>query len=166
MRDNFFNYSTFWYAGTTHNKRHAERMFVKRALAEHTMIPCSLAMVTSVKQICCIQKIAIARSFNDFTLIATDVPNNQFGVFYYGPSQTEQVFGEGYRCVGEQTTRLSVVNTGPLGFATSPIDNTEAPHAGQITPGSTWNFQFWYRDPQGGAAGYNLTDALQVTFCE
>ena len=104
-------------------------------------------------------------SFNDFTLIATDVPNNQFGVFYYGPNQTEQVFGEGYRCVSGQTTRLSVVNTGPLGFATSPIDNTEAPHNGQIDPGSTWNFQFWYRDPSGpGGNGFNLSDAIEVSF--
>ena len=37
--------------------------------------------------------------------------------------------------------------------------------AGQITAGSTWNFQYWYRDPQlPGGSGFNLSDALQVLF--
>ncbi|MBV21422.1 MAG: hypothetical protein CMJ61_04575, partial [Planctomycetaceae bacterium] len=31
--------------------------------------------------------------------------------------------------------------------------------------GETWNFQFWYRDPQGGGWGYNLSNGLEVTFC-
>ena len=34
-----------------------------------------------------------------------------------------------------------------------------------FSPGSNWNFQFWYRDPNGGPVGYNLTDALSITFC-
>ena len=34
-----------------------------------------------------------------------------------------------------------------------------------IPPGRTWNFQGWYRDPQGPCAGtYNLTNAVQLTF--
>ena len=36
---------------------------------------------------------------------------------------------------------------------------------GAITAGSTWNFQFWYRDPQGGPNGFNLSDGMRVTFC-
>ena len=36
---------------------------------------------------------------------------------------------------------------------------------GEITPGSTWNFQFWFRDPSGGPAGFNFSDGLEVTFC-
>ena len=30
----------------------------------------------------------------------------------------------------------------------------------------TWNFQFWYRDKPFGAAGYNFSDGLTVTFCD
>ncbi len=30
-----------------------------------------------------------------------------------------------------------------------------------ITPGSTWNFQAWYRDGNGPS---NLTNAISVTF--
>jgi hypothetical protein len=39
---------------------------------------------------------------------------------------------------------------------------------GMITPGSTWFFQFWFRDPTstgGGPTGVNLSTALEVTFC-
>jgi hypothetical protein len=35
----------------------------------------------------------------------------------------------------------------------------------QITAGSTWNFQFWFRDPVAGGASFNLSDGLGVTFC-
>jgi hypothetical protein len=33
-----------------------------------------------------------------------------------------------------------------------------------FTPGSSWNFQFWYRDPQAGGARFNLSNALHVDF--
>jgi hypothetical protein len=108
-------------------------------------------------------------SFNDLTLVGTDVPTNQFGIFYYGPNQVNGgagvPFGEGMRCVGGQTVRLPVVNTGPSGLPARNIDNTQAPHSQNLQPGSTWNFQFWFRDPLGGPAGWNLTDALSITFC-
>jgi len=34
-----------------------------------------------------------------------------------------------------------------------------------IQAGEAWRFQFWYRNPAGGGAGFNLSDALLVTFC-
>mgnify|MGYP000420898215 CR=1 FL=1 len=49
------------------------------------------------------------------------------------------------------------------------IDFTQEPVSSgplAMTPFSTWNFQFWFRDPQGGQVGFNLTDALEVTFCD
>jgi hypothetical protein len=36
--------------------------------------------------------------------------------------------------------------------------------ANQITAGSQWNFQFWYRDNHSSNAGFNLTDAMALTF--
>jgi hypothetical protein len=37
---------------------------------------------------------------------------------------------------------------------------------GALVPGSTWNFQFWYRDSKGPLqSGFNLSDALTATFC-
>jgi hypothetical protein len=36
---------------------------------------------------------------------------------------------------------------------------------GALTAGSTWYFQYWYRDPLAGGANFNLSDALGGTFC-
>jgi hypothetical protein len=39
------------------------------------------------------------------------------------------------------------------------------PSAGVIQAGSTWNFQFWYRDLQGPCGtGTNVTNGLSVAF--
>jgi hypothetical protein len=35
----------------------------------------------------------------------------------------------------------------------------------RITPGSTRKFQYVFRDPAGGPAGFNTTNAVSVTFC-
>jgi hypothetical protein len=40
-----------------------------------------------------------------------------------------------------------------------------AERAELITPGSTWTFQFWYRDLAAGGAGFNLSNELSATFC-
>ena len=47
------------------------------------------------------------------------------------------------------------------------LDITDPPSpSGQITVGSSWNFQFWYRDPAGpGGTGFNLSDGLHAIFC-
>jgi hypothetical protein len=37
--------------------------------------------------------------------------------------------------------------------------------ASQIAPGSTWFFQFWYRDSDAGPAAFNLSNGLSATFC-
>lgn len=37
--------------------------------------------------------------------------------------------------------------------------------AGEIIPGSTWSFHFWYQNPQGGPAGLDLSDESQVFLC-
>lgn len=31
-------------------------------------------------------------------------------------------------------------------------------------PGTTWEFQYWYRDPVAGGAGFNLSDAVSIDF--
>ena len=39
--------------------------------------------------------------------------------------------------------------------------------AGKILPGSSWRFQFWYRDVNGPlGTGSNFSDALEVIFCD
>jgi hypothetical protein len=60
--------------------------------------------------------------------------------------------------------RLPVTQTDVLGLAAWPLDLVAPPVSGQITAGSTWNFQFWYRDPAGGGSAFNLSSAVEVTF--
>jgi len=77
------------------------------------------------------------------------------------------LFGNGFLCVSGGIERLlpsTVIQ--PDGSATKPIDNTVAPAKGKLLPGSSWSFQFWFRDPGGGGAGYNLTDGVTAHFCQ
>ncbi|MFT4537901.1 MAG: hypothetical protein ACI841_004029 [Planctomycetota bacterium] len=107
-------------------------------------------------------------SANNLTLSAEPQPMNQPGIFYYGPNQVQQVFGNGFRCIGAGATgiaRLPVVNSGSGGVMSHAVDLSSPPTPStQITAGSTWNFQAWYRDPLGGGAAFNLSDALEITF--
>jgi hypothetical protein len=36
--------------------------------------------------------------------------------------------------------------------------------AGAVVAGSTWHFQFWYRNVAGGGALFNLSDGLTAVF--
>jgi len=112
-------------------------------------------------------------STNFFFVRAGHMPAGQCGLFYYGPEEAQVPFGDGTRCVGSGSAgffRLNPVMTiDDNGNAIRLLDFTQPPAncgSGQITPGSTWYFQFWYRDPAANGAGFNLTDGLEVTFCE
>ncbi|MFT7486336.1 MAG: hypothetical protein ACI9F9_002191 [Candidatus Paceibacteria bacterium] len=111
-------------------------------------------------------------SQNDFILVASGAVPNKVGLFFYGAGQTSALFGDGLRCVDGAGS--SIYRLGPpaasdsFGIASRSVDFTISPAGsgpGQITPASTWNFQYWYRDPAGGLAGFNLSNALRVTFC-
>jgi hypothetical protein len=103
---------------------------------------------------------------NDLVLIAYGLPLNQPGIFFYGPNQVQIPYGNGNLCIGGGIHRLPVVFSSSWGDTYFNLDNTSPPQAsGQILDGSTWKFQFWYRDPTGGGAFYNFTDGLSATFC-
>jgi hypothetical protein len=106
---------------------------------------------------------------NTFTLEAIGAVPSQVAIFYYGTEATSAPFGEGVRCVGGLTTRLlPPLFIDGAGTAERHVDFTSPPASvgtGHITSGSTWHFQFWYRDPGGGPVGFNFSDALEVTFC-
>ena len=107
-------------------------------------------------------------SSNDFWLRATRAVPSQFGIFFYGASQAAVPFGNGTRCVGGgQLFRLTPpVPVDAFGGAERWLDFDSPPEAAaQIAPASTWHFQFWYRDPAGGGAAFNLSDGLTVAFC-
>lgn len=108
---------------------------------------------------------------NTFGLTADGVVPAQAGLFDYGSLETQVPFGDGFRCVGGTIFRLNPAQVaGPAGSVAQAVDFTTAPAGtgpGAITPGSTWKFQYWYRDSSTtgtGGTGFNLTDALSVTF--
>ncbi len=106
---------------------------------------------------------------NQFEIGAFGVPPGKLGLFFYGAQTTLQPFGEGFRCVGGQIFRLDPPGVAaPTGELIRRLDFNAFPMnsgPGKINPGSTWNFQLWYRDPAGGFFGFNLSDGLRVTFC-
>jgi len=106
-------------------------------------------------------------SLNSFGLRAAGCPADKPGLFYYGTSQIQVPFGDGFRCVGGSIYRFPVARTNAQGVAEFSVNFNNPPQAaGQITPGSTWKFQYWYRDPAGpGGMLFNLSNALSVPFC-
>lgn len=101
---------------------------------------------------------------DDFTLTVADVPQFSAGIFFYGDTRVQLPFGDGVRCVGGNLFRLP-----PPLFADAFGSASRVVDLGSGTPflsGTRWNFQYWYRDVQGGVAGFNVSDALSVGFCE
>ena len=96
-------------------------------------------------------------------LIATPVPDD-VGLFFYGPEQTQVPFGNGFLCVAGFLSRLPPQQaTG--GILRHSVDFDDPPTAqGQILPGTSWNFQAWFRDPGAGGAAFNLSDARHLIF--
>ncbi|HVS11243.1 MAG TPA: hypothetical protein VMS76_15345, partial [Planctomycetota bacterium] len=87
-----------------------------------------------------------------------------------GARAVQTPFGDGWKCVGTGGVgifRLPVLKTAASGTASWKLDVNAPPSpAGAITAGSTWHFQFWYRDVGGPVgSGFNLSDALTATFC-
>jgi hypothetical protein len=102
---------------------------------------------------------------NDFTLLAAHAPAGKAGLFLYGTRSAQFPFGNGVGCVGGSVYRMNPVTTDATGSASRPINFLTDELPAGITAGSTWYFQFWYRDPLGGGAGFNLSDGLRASFC-
>lgn len=110
-------------------------------------------------------------SADDLVLTATGLPPFQPALFFYGPSQTQVPFGDGFLCVAPGARGIFRLNP-PLaadgGSAMRAFELDQPPAGagpGAIEAGSTWNVQLWYRDPANAASGFNLSDALALHFC-
>ena len=99
---------------------------------------------------------------NDMVVHASGVPVDRPGIFFYGQTQVQVTFGNGYRCIGSPHLLNPPVFTDAAGHAERRLDFTTDPLLSDITPTlpSQWNFQFWFRD----ADSSNTTDALSVDF--
>ncbi len=107
---------------------------------------------------------------NSLELYAGPVPD-QFGIFFYSPTLVNGgagfPLGDGRLCIGPgalQRLYPPVIGSGLAMARTLDLANPPAP-AGQITAGSTWYFQAWFRDPGAGLSGFNLSNAIEVPFC-
>ena len=112
-------------------------------------------------------------SGGDLSLDTSGCVPNQFGLFFYGAGTQLVPFGDGNLCVsagGAGLFRLTPFQLNGFGKGMSAIDfeaGTTGQGQGALTAGSTWNFQFWYRDPLGpGGSGFNLSNALTLRFWE
>lgn len=104
-------------------------------------------------------------SSNAATLLVSDLPPNQPGIFFYGPNQVSVPFGDGTRCVGGTISRLNpAIFATPSGDAQRDLDFTTLPLS-TLNPGDTFNVQCWNRDPAAAASGFNLSDALSAILC-
>lgn len=106
---------------------------------------------------------------NGFFLSTGGLTPGTFGLYFYGPGQTQQPLGNGNICVDGPLIRIfPIVQADFFGAAFLPVDLTapqQSSGPGAITPGSTWNFQFWFRDVAGGQQTFNFSDATSVLFC-
>lgn len=110
---------------------------------------------------------------NSLTLIASDLPPNQFGIFV---TSRDQAFipgggaaGNGNICLGGLIGRFNrpgeILSTGTGGTFALATDLTNFPQGSttaSVVAGDTWNFQAWHRDSVG--LGSNFTDGLALTF--
>ncbi len=87
-------------------------------------------------------------------------------MFFFGPNQVSLPVGNGTICVGGNLVRMPVIQADGLGTASQLFDLSSAPLAGAVVSGVTWNFQFWYRDPVAGGAGFDFSQAVQISWCD
>lgn len=101
----------------------------------------------------------------NFVLAAHGLPAGSPGLFFFGGQQQQTPWGNGFRCVAGQLYRIPpALFANAQGSVALPFDFTSPPGS-IVTPGSTWNFQLYYRDSAAGGAGFNSTDGLHATFC-
>ncbi len=104
-------------------------------------------------------------SLNNATLRCTQLPSSAFGLFFFGNSGLNpgNPFGNGRLCVTGGVRRLTPVQA-VAGVVSQAQDFGSTAYAG-IQSGDVRFFQYWYRNPTAGGAGFNLSDGIRVTFC-
>ena len=106
---------------------------------------------------------------NDFVLTVDGAPRAHSGIFFYGQDALQQPLADGFLCISPFTPGLfrlyPAVRIDPAGHGERPLDFGALHGLGQITAGSTWRFQFWFRDWAAGGTGSNLSNGLRADFC-
>jgi hypothetical protein len=102
-------------------------------------------------------------SANDLVLRASPVPNPTTGRLFYGTGQTFVPTTNGILCVTGIRRFPTIASTGntlvyPVNYQLTPQIQSD------LQPGTTWNFQGWFRDPLAGGDFVGFSSAYQITF--
>ncbi|MEO1696347.1 MAG: hypothetical protein AAFU73_03560 [Planctomycetota bacterium] len=93
-----------------------------------------------------------------------------FGLFFYGSAPQQVPLGIGDLCVGGSIVRLGAPvltdTSGSASRAVDPLNPGVSQSANPIATGSTFYFQFWFRDPLPGGPGFNTSSALAVSYVD
>ena len=103
---------------------------------------------------------------NTVLLRADQLPANKAGIFIMSASQDNVPNvggGQGTLCVGAPLLRIELVFTDANGEASLAPNLDAMPTGFDVLPGSTWNFQYWFRDLNPGNTS-NLTNGLEIQF--
>lgn len=103
---------------------------------------------------------------NDLALWGTGAVPNRTALLLSGTARTQTPFADGFLCVAGTTQRFPLAMTDGVGSVRQLVDvNGPLNLGGAITAGSTWTFQFLYRDLGGpGGTAANATDGLEIDF--
>jgi len=109
---------------------------------------------------------------NDFTLVASQLPPGQFGIFVTSRFQgfTPNV-GSGNLCldgpIGRFQQPSQILQADASGVFSLAIDTGGIPQGNVLVPiasGDSWSFQAWHRDTTATGPTSNLTNGLEVVF--
>ena len=105
-------------------------------------------------------------SKNEFVLRAQMVPQDKLCLLLYGAPALPLPFGSGLMCLSAPIQRVYPAVQASHDYSILwKLDLNEFPFSsgpGQVTAGSTWNFQVWHRDES--PINHNLSSAVQVQF--
>jgi hypothetical protein len=107
-----------------------------------------------------------AGSVNNLVLTVNQLPPGAKGVLLMSPVKLAPCApsGDGLKCIGPALGAARAVANGS-GKATMAI-NLKSGVWAFLSAGAVRYVQFQYDDPSGGPAGFNLSDALEIRFCE
>ena len=109
---------------------------------------------------------------DDLNLTVTGLPANQPGLFFCGDLVDAVPFEGGTLCVGSTHGLYRLpppVSSSAAGTVTRAVSLEQRPFDEEwstVLPGSSWSFQYWYRDAAAPVSSrINLSDAVRVQFC-
>lgn len=97
---------------------------------------------------------------DDLVLGLSQAPPAKTAMFLQGGTSGGVPFRDGLLCVASPTVRLQVITTSAAGAGSTSVSIAAV---GGVSPGSTRNYQAWFRDPFGPCGqGSNLSSAVEI----